>query len=48
MLSTVAEVLGLLLIAAGCALAWLPLGLVAAGGGLLLLARAQAKASVSA
>jgi hypothetical protein len=33
------EVAGLVLVAAGCASAWPPLGLIAAGAGLILIAR---------
>ena len=38
----VLELLALVLIAVGCAVAYLPLGLIAAGAGLLWLASARA------
>lgn len=38
-LATVIEVSGLVLLAAGFGLAWLPLGLIVAGGALVFLAR---------
>ena len=44
MLSSFAEILGLLLVAVGFGFAWLPLGLIAAGAALLWLARSVAVA----